>query len=53
MRTLSIGAGAIFDVIHEIARLIQKDTARDAMTLTVFSGASTGMLLWIIGLLIK
>jgi len=51
---LAIGAGAIFQVIYEIAKLIQKDTAREAMPMTVFSGVLTGMmLLWVTGLLIK
>jgi zinc transporter, ZIP family len=51
---LAIGAGAIFQVIYEIAKLIQKDTARGAMPMTVFSGVLTGMmLLWVTGLFIK
>ena len=51
---LAIGTGAIFQVVYEIAKLIQKDTARQAMPLTVFSGVVTGMLLlWVTGLLIK
>lgn len=51
---LAIGAGAIFQVIFEIAKLIQKDTAREPMSMTVFSGVLTGMLLlWVTGLLIK
>jgi len=51
---LAIGAGAIFEVIYEIAKLIQKDTTREAMPMTVFSGVLTGMmLLWVTGLLIK
>jgi zinc transporter ZupT len=53
---LAIGAGAIFEVIYEIAKLIQKDTSREggAMPMTVFSGVLTGMLmLWVTGLLIK
>ena len=51
---LAIGAGAIFQVIYEIAKLIQKDTAREAMPMTVFSGVLTGMmLLWVTGLFIK
>jgi len=53
---LAIGAGAIFEVIYEIAKLIQKDMAREngAMPMTVFSGVLTGMLmLWVTGLLIK
>ncbi len=51
---LAIGAGAIFQVIYEIAKLIQKDTQREAMPMTVFSGVLTGMmLLWLTGLMIK
>jgi len=51
---LAIGAGAIFEVIYEIAKIIQKDTARESMPMTVFSGVLTGMLLlWITGLFIK
>ncbi len=51
---LAIGTGAIFEVVYEIAKLIQKDTARESMPMTVFSGVSTGMLLlWVTGLLIK
>lgn len=51
---LAIGAGAIFQVIYEIAKLIQKDNARKAMPMTVFSGVLTGMtLLWVTGLFIK
>jgi zinc transporter ZupT len=51
---LAIGTGAIFEVVYEIAKLVQKDTAREAMPLTVFSGVLTGMLLlWVTGLLIK
>lgn len=51
---LAIGAGAIFQVVYEIAKLIQKDTARESMPMTVFSGVLTGMLvLWVTGLLIK
>ncbi len=51
---LSIGAGAIFQVVYEIAKLIQKDTAKEAMPATVFSGVLAGMLmLWVTGLLIK
>lgn len=51
---LAIGAGAIFEVVYEIGKLIQKDTARESMPMTVFSGVLTGMLLlWVTGLLIK
>jgi zinc transporter ZupT len=49
---LAIGAGAIFQVIYEISKLIQKDT--DTMPMTIFSGVLTGMMvLWVTGLLIK
>jgi len=51
---LAIGTGAIFEVVYEIARLIQKDTERQPMPFTVFSGILAGMsLLWVTGLLIK
>jgi ZIP family zinc transporter len=51
---LAIGTGAIFEVVYEIAKLIQKDTLRRPMPLTVFSGIVAGMLLlWVTGLLIK
>jgi zinc transporter, ZIP family len=51
---LAIGTGAIFEVVYEIAKLIQKDTARQPMPMTVFSGVLTGMLmLWVTGLFIK
>jgi len=49
---LAIGAGAIFQVIYEISKLLQKDA--DSMPMTIFSGVLTGMMvLWITGLLIK
>lgn len=51
---LAIGTGAIFQVVYEIAKLIQKDTERQSMPITVFSGVVSGMLLlWVTGLLIK
>ncbi len=53
---LAIGAGAIFQVIYEIAKLIQKDIERagNAMSVPVVSGVLSGMLLlWVTGLLIK
>jgi zinc transporter, ZIP family len=51
---LGIGTGAVFEVVYEIGKLIQKDTAREAMPMTVFSGILAGMLvLWITGMLIK
>ncbi len=51
---LAIGAGAVFEVAYEIAKLIQKDAAKRPMPLTVFAGVTVGMLLlYITGLLIK
>jgi len=51
---LAIGTGAIFEVVYEIAKLIQKDIQKHPMPITVFSGVLAGMLLlWITGLLIK
>ena len=51
---LAIGTGAIFEVVYEIAKLIQKDTIRESRPMMVFSGVLTGMLLlWVTGLLIK
>jgi len=51
---LAIGTGAVFEVVYEIAKLIQKDTAREPMPVTVFAGIMSGMLLlWVTGLLIK
>ncbi|MBI5935632.1 MAG: metal transporter [Chloroflexi bacterium] len=51
---LAIGTGAIFQVVFEIAKLIQKDTAKESMPAIIFSGALAGMaLLWVTGLLIK
>jgi zinc transporter ZupT len=51
---LAVGTGAVFEVVYEIAKLIQKDTAREAMPMTVFSGILAGMLLlWVTGLLVK
>ncbi len=51
---LAIGTGAIFEVVYEITKLIQRDTTKQPMPLTVFSGVLTGMLLlWVTGLLIK
>ena len=51
---LAIGAGAVFEVAYEIAKLIQKDAAKRPMPLTVFAGVTVGMLLlYVTGLLIK
>jgi len=51
---LAIGAGAVFEVVYEIAKLIQKDAAKNPMPLTIFAGVTAGMLmLYVTGLLIK
>jgi zinc transporter ZupT len=51
---LAIGAGAVFEVVYEIGKLIQKDVVREPMPFTVFSGVVVGMLvLWVTGLMIK
>lgn len=51
---LAVGAGAIFQVVYEVARLIHKDTAKAPVPATVWSGVVAGMLLlWITGLIIK
>jgi len=42
---LAIGAGAVFEVMVEVIRLIQRQTAREAMPLNVFAGVMAGMLL--------
>lgn len=51
---LAIGAGAVFEVVYEIAKLIQKDAAKRPMPLTIFAGVTTGLLLlYAMGILIK
>jgi zinc transporter ZupT len=51
---LAIGAGAVFEVVYEIFKLIQKDAAKRPMPLTIFVGVTVGMLLlYVTGLLIK
>jgi len=51
---LAVGAGAIFEVIYEITKLIKKDTDKEPMPIIIFSGVISGMLmLWVTGLLIK
>lgn len=53
---LAIGAGAIFQVVYEISKLIQKDVEREnaKLSMTIFSGVLSGMLLlWVTGLMIK
>ncbi len=51
---LAVGAGAIFQVALEIAKLLQRDTSDQASPQLTFSGIVGGMLLlWVTGLLIK
>jgi zinc transporter, ZIP family len=51
---LAVGAGAVFEVVYEIAKLIQKDTNKRPMPVTVFAGVTAGMLLlYVTGVLIK
>ena len=51
---LAVGAGAIFQVIYAIWKLLQKDPAAQASSPLVYAGVVAGMLvLWITGLLIK
>ena len=51
---LGIGTGAIFEVVYEIAKMLQRDTAKRPAPLLIFGGVLGGMLLlWGTGLLIK
>jgi zinc transporter ZupT len=51
---LAIGAGAVFEVAYEIAKMIQTDAAKNPMPGTIFAGVTLGMLLlYGTGLLIK
>jgi zinc transporter ZupT len=51
---LAVGTGAIFEVVYEIAKLIKKETNRQPLSMTVFSGVLVGMLLlWVTGFFIK
>lgn len=51
---LAIGTGAVFEVVYEIVKLIQKDKTYATMPITTFSGVMVGMaLLWITGVLVK
>lgn len=51
---LAVGTGAVFEVVYETAKLIRKDTERNPVPLTVFSGVMAGMLvMWVTGLLVK
>lgn len=51
---LAIGAGAVFEVVYEIGKIIRRDTAKRPAPWTVFAGVVTGMLmLYVTGVLIK
>lgn len=51
---LAIGAGAVFEVVYEIAKLLRQDLAKRPMPLTAFAGVTAGMvLLYVTGLIIK
>lgn len=51
---LAIGAGAVFEVVYEIGKLLRRDLDKRPMPLTVFAGVTTGMLLlYGTGLIIK
>jgi zinc transporter ZupT len=51
---LAIGAGAIFQVVYQIWRLLQRDASAQGLSPLVYTGVVAGMLLlWITGLLIK
>ncbi len=51
---LGVGAGAIFEVIYEIAKLLRRDTEKHPAPMLIFSGVLSGMvLLWVTGLLVK
>jgi len=51
---LAIGTGAIFQVVHQIGRLIRTDMGPRGLPMTVWAGVLTGMLLlWLTGLWIK
>ncbi len=50
---LSIGAGAVFEVVYEIAKLLAKDTKTLSPALN-FAGVTAGMLImYVTGLLVK
>ncbi len=51
---LAIGAGAVFEVVYEIGKLVRADLAKRPLPLTVFAGVTAGMLLlYVTGLVIK
>jgi len=42
---LAVGTDAIFQVFYEITKLIRKDSSKEPLPVTVFSGVVAGMLL--------
>ena len=51
---LAIGAGAVFEVMVEVAKLIQRQTAKVAMPVVVYGGVMAGMLLlYATGVMVK
>lgn len=51
---LGIGAGAIFQVVYAIGRMLQHDTADQPRPVEIFAGVVAGMLLlWVTGVFIK
>jgi ZIP family zinc transporter len=51
---LGVGAGAIFQVVFEIAKMLQRDDAKEPRPMLVFSGIMAGMLvMYVTGLLVK
>lgn len=51
---LGIGAGAIFEVVYEIGKMLQRDMEKRPQPMLIFSGVLAGMLLlWVTGLLVK
>lgn len=51
---LGIGTGAIFEVVYEIGKMLQRDQAKRPQPGLIFSGVLAGMLvLWVTGLLVK
>src|SRR5258708_11681366 len=51
---LAIGAGAVFEVVYEVAKLIQKDSVKRPMTLVIFGRIRTGVVARVVmGLFVK
>jgi zinc transporter, ZIP family len=51
---LAVGAGAVFEVVYEIGKLIRRDAEERPVPLTIFSGVVLGMLLlYVTGVLVK